>query len=220
MYYEKYLPQKFIHVRVCVFKLRLLEVFSFVVYNLTMNDFVFREMNLEHVLKMRNWGKNDDAILESYDFWPTTFDECKYWFYQKTKKKTNKYYVYLDGDNVICYLSTKKIDRTTGVSTLGIVMDPNYQSRGYGYAIMRDFLKRYFSWGFKSMNLTVATFNIRAINLYKKLGFKFKRRVYSLFDGTKDQISDDKRMHFIFLPGLVISKNYLMVIGGDVREIC
>lgn len=183
-----------------------------VVYNLIMNNFVFSRMNINHVLKMRSWQKNENPLLESYDFWPRTFDECNYWYLKKTEKSYNEYYVYVDNDEIICYVSIKNINKKIGSATLGIVMNPAYQSKGYGYIIMQDFLKRYFDHGYKSMNLTVARFNARAIKLYKKLGFKIERRTYSLFDGNKEQIDKDSRDYFIFLPGLIISKDYLMSI--------
>lgn len=169
-------------------------------------------MELEHVLKMRNWTKNANPLLESYDFWPRTQHECEYWHFKKTENPKNEYYVYLDGEEVVCYVSIKNINKKTLTSTLGLVMNPSYQSQGYGFIIMQDFLDWYFARGFESMNLTVAKFNIRAIKLYKKLGFEIKKRNYSFFDGKKEQIPKDMRENFIFLPGLVISKNYLMVI--------
>lgn len=197
----------------------MLEVFALVVYNLTMNKFFFDQMTLDHVLAMRTWGANENPLLKSYDFWPRTPEECMYWHHEKTKHDYNEYYVYCLGDQVICYLSIKNIDRQEGTARLGLVMDPNFQGQGYGFEIMKDFLEKYFSWGFKKMDLTVAAFNQRAINLYKKLGFKYIKRSYSFFDGKRADIASDMKKYFIFLPGLTICKNYLMEIGGDGCEI-
>ena len=58
------------------------------------------------------------------------------------------------------------------MSTLGIVLDPNQINKGYGTEILKVFLDYYFNeMKMLKMELEVSSFNKRAYNVYKKLGF-------------------------------------------------
>ena len=103
-----------------------------------------------------------------------------------------------------------------GTSVLGLVLDPNFQSAGYGKRIMEKFLELYFEdYGFDEMTLTVDMFNERAIRLYKSLGFKVVGCGYQIFDGERWQISKDDEKFFVFKKGGILSKMWEMKISYE-----
>jgi RimJ/RimL family protein N-acetyltransferase len=70
-------------------------------------------------------------------------------------------------------MGIKNIKKVKKESTLGIVFDPNYVSKGYGSETLRVFLNYYFKQlKMKRMYLEVAEFNKRAYKAYKNIGFK------------------------------------------------
>ena len=179
-------------------------------------DIEIRKMNVKDVVSMRSFGKNKNRLLRSYDFWPRTLTECAYWYYKKTEKQDRRYFVASIKGKIIAYISSKDIDVDEGTSVLGLVLDPNFQSAGYGKRIMEKFLERYFEdYGFDEMTLTVDMFNERAIRLYKSLGFKVVGRGYQIFDGERWQISKDDEKFFVFKKGRILSKMWKMKISYE-----
>ena len=69
-------------------------------------------------------------------------------------------------------MGIKNIKIFRRMSTLGIVLDPNQINKGYGTEILKVFLDYYFNeMKMLKMELEVSSFNKRAYNVYKKLGF-------------------------------------------------
>ena len=173
-------------------------------------------MNIKDVLSMRSFGNNKNPLLISYDFWPRSFTECGYWYLKKTEKKDRRYFVASIKGKIIAYLSSNDIDMEEGTSVLGLVLDPNFQSCGYGKRIMEKFLAMYFDdYGFDEMTLTVDMFNERAFRLYKSLGFKVVGRGYQIFDGERWQISENDKKFFVFKKGRILSKMRKMKISYE-----
>lgn len=173
-------------------------------------------MNVKDVVSMRSFGKNKNLLLRSYDFWPKTFTECAYWYLKKTEKRDRRYFVASIEGKIIAYISSKDIDMDEGTSVLGLVLDPNFQSAGYGKRIMEKFLSMYFEdYGFDEMTLTVDMWNGRAIRLYKSLGFKVVGRGYQIFDGERWQISKDDEKFFVFKKERILSKMWEMKISYE-----
>ena len=82
--------------------------------------------------------------------------------------------VTLDGDKLIGTVSLERIKHVYRTATLGIFIgDKDYRSKGYG----TEAIKLILEYGFKYLNLnnidlSVMSFNERAIACYKKCGFK------------------------------------------------
>ena len=76
-----------------------------------------------------------------------------------------------------------KLDSLASIDIL--IADKNYWGRGYGY----DAMKTVMDYGFKKLRLRklelkAFSYNIRAIKLYKKLGFRIEgKRLKSIFYG-------------------------------------
>ena len=103
-----------------------------------------------------------------------TDSEVDTWYKYKTLPWFNRYYGVLNEENrLIGYMGIKNIRKVKKESTLGIVFDPNYVSKGYGSETLRVFLDYYFKQlKMKRMYLEVAEFNKRAYKVYENIGFK------------------------------------------------
>lgn len=177
------------------------------------NDIFIKKMDVKDVLNMRSFGKNKNPLLKSYDFWPKSLFECAYWFYKKTEKKSKRYFSVSYFGKIIAYLSMKDIDEDEKSSTLGIVLDANFQSMGLGKKILIKFLNIYFyDYNFNEMTLSVDFFNERAMKLYESLGFNVYSRGYQLFDGERADISDEDRKYFVFKGKYTLSKVWFMTL--------
>lgn len=133
-----------------------------------------RPLELDDCYKMRMWGFHKNPLSADYNFPPLTDNEVVKWYKNKTFTFKNKYYGIFNEDQVfIGYMGIKDIKRFRRESTLGLVFDPNYVSKGYGTETLRTFLRHYFDeMRMKRMYLEVAEFNKRAYRLYENMGFK------------------------------------------------
>lgn len=132
-----------------------------------------RELKLEDVFSMKNWGFHENTLIEDYNFPPMNDKEIKLWYKMKTDRLFNKYYGVLNENNqLIGYMGIKDIKVVRRESTLGIVLDPNNVDKGYGTEILDTFLQYYFTeMKMRKMILEVAEFNKRAYRVYEKIGF-------------------------------------------------
>ena len=82
--------------------------------------------------------------------------------------------VTLDEDKLIGTVGLEQINNTNRAATLGIFIgDKEYLSKGYGTEAIRLLLDYGFNYmNLHSINLTVMSFNERAVKCYKKCGFK------------------------------------------------
>lgn len=67
-------------------------------------------------------------------------------------------------------LNHKKVENN--VMEIGIKLLPEYQSQGKGYKILVQYSKYLKSLGGNTLRLNVLSDNVKAVNLYNKLGFK------------------------------------------------
>ncbi len=135
---------------------------------------IIKDLHLEDVYEMRNWGNHENPLIEDYNFPPMNDREIKIWYTMKAKRLFNKYYgIRNEEGNVIGYMGIKDIGIIKRESTLGIVLDPNHVNKGYGTEILDTFLRYYFiEMKMRKMILEVAEFNKRAYRVYEKIGFK------------------------------------------------
>lgn len=138
------------------------------------NKVIIRPLEPRDVYKMRDWGYHDNPLLADYNFPILNDSQIKKWYKYKTNSFFNRYYGILSKDlKLIGYLGIKDIKFIRRESTLGLVFDPDYVSKGYGTETLSEYLNYYFKeMRMKRMYLEVAEFNSRAFNLYKKMGFK------------------------------------------------
>ncbi|MFA4662670.1 ribosomal protein S18-alanine N-acetyltransferase [Pyrococcus kukulkanii] len=69
---------------------------------------------------------------------------------------------------------------------MSIAVHPDYRGNGIGKALMVAVIDRLFKRGARWIGLEVRVSNERAINLYKKLGFKIVKRIISYYSDGED----------------------------------
>jgi len=145
-----------------------------IIVEISSKRITIRDLKLEDVYFMRDWGLHENPLIEDYNFPPMNDFEIKVWYRKKTHKRSNRYYgIFNEDKKLIGYMGIKNIRRIRKESTLGIVFDPNYVDKGYGTETLNLFLEHYFiQMGMKRMILEVAKFNKRAYKVYEKMGFK------------------------------------------------
>ncbi len=119
-------------------------------------------------------------------------NEAEYMLLEKGERNISHSVIKRNIENIIndgdaCFVASNKNEivgfiisvrekhiRTRHVATVVVGILEEYCGRGMGYEMFQNI----FSWagnnGVKRLELTVITENIRAVNLYKKLGFKIE----------------------------------------------
>lgn len=156
------------------------------------DDYIIRDLEFKDALFLRKWGSFDDPILYGYNYADLTDSEIRYWYNSKRFPFRAQYYVAINNKgHMIGYMGMKEINRFTQSSKLGIVLDPNYVSKGYGTRLLRDFLDYYFNeLKMTRMILEVNRWNKRAISLYEKMGFKEYATSFQRFENQKIDLED------------------------------
>ena len=96
------------------------------------------------------------------------------------------YYVYIENNKLLGYISTS-FDGDV-IEILNFCVDKNYQGKGIGKKLLAYVLSILYSKGAKSSILEVRESNIKAISLYKKMGYKeisIRKNYYSNGENAK-----------------------------------
>ena len=156
----------------------------------------FRKMQVEDVFTFRNWGRHDSILFLEYNFLEEREKDIIDWYKWKSNRAFSEYYVVLLEEKIIGYLSLKNINFFLKRGELGIVLDPSYINRGLGKKILKLFLDYLKKRKFKKIILFAASYNDRAIKVYKSLGFKEKYKFLMRFtNGDYDEENPDFKNH-------------------------
>ncbi len=193
------------------------------------DDYIIRDLEAKDGYLLREWGTFDDPILYGYNYSDMTEAETRYWYNSKRFPFRTQYYVAINNDgHMIGYMGIKEINRFTQSAKLGIVLDPNFVSKGYGTKLLKDFLDYYFNeLKMIRMVLEVNSWNERAIKLYEKMGFSEYATSYQMFENQQidldnpayDQVRDcfeirNGRIYNEIIKMSLSRKDYLEGIGG------
>ncbi|MDU7163668.1 MAG: GNAT family N-acetyltransferase [Anaerococcus vaginalis] len=179
-------------------------------------DIYLKKLDLDDAYDLRKWSMNDDERLKGYNYGDFSQIDCEVWFmnvniYRKRYFAVRK----IDDDEFIAFIGLKNYNPFLRKSELGIVFDPKYTSRGFGYKAMKILLDYYFyDLKFYELNLDVNNFNKRAISLYEKLGFKKTGNSLEIFE-NQDIFPDDQ--YFFTRNGKIYSLITKMKIRKDGR---
>jgi len=99
----------------------------------------------------------------------TTDAWSRFSFEKDFENKFSKRFVLEEDGKVVGYVIFWVIKDEATIMTFAV--DPNYRSRGYGEKLLREAIEKLGN-KVKRVVLDVRKSNLRAINLYKKLGFK------------------------------------------------
>ena len=180
------------------------------------DNLIIKKLEIEDALNIMNWGRHTNELFIDYDLARYNRRELSIWYHSKRTGLVNKYYAIYDyRGEYIGYIGIKNINYITKNSTLGIVLNPEFISQGYGYRVMKIFLDYYFNdLKMKKMDLDVNEFNKRAISLYIKMGFKIKAEYLGLFENQNidfdDEIYKEYKDYFVVNRGAIYSRIYAM----------
>lgn len=105
----------------------------------------------------------------------------------------NTIFAVTNNDGLIAFLSVDKVDDT--IFEIGLGMRPDLTGRGRGLEFLKaamDFVKSEFKA--EKITLSVATFNQRAIKVYRKIGFKDKG---TFMQDTNGSIFEFLKMEYV-----------------------
>jgi RimJ/RimL family protein N-acetyltransferase len=123
---------------------------------------------------MASWPPFDDP-LDLYWNWSRRMQvegSLDLFFFSHASDATRAAWTILTRDTVVGLLQLKHIRRAEGEAELGIAFGAPWVGQGYGREALSAFLRLFFGpAGFGTMRLEVAPTNIRALRLYRRLGF-------------------------------------------------
>ena len=161
------------------------------------------KMKRSTAFEIKDWANYEDPRLSGYNYGNLSNFEINFW-YNSICSPRKKYFAVRrsEDDKFIGFVGLKNCNPLTRRSLLGIVFDADFVSDGYGYDAMQLLLDYYFNeLRFKEMLLEVNLFNERALNLYKKLGFKERGFDRELFENQDIEFDDryfEKRGNLIY----------------------
>lgn len=132
-----------------------------------------RPLEQEDCDRMRLWKENVSPLLLGYNYGTLTQKEREFWY--RSKREAGSRYLAMDIEDhpFIGFLGIKHLQLLRRRAEFGIVLDPAFQSRGYGREGMELFLDHCFRvWELREIYLRCNRFNHQAQALYQKLGFQ------------------------------------------------
>jgi len=130
-------------------------------------DFFFRAMIQPEAEEIANNWKYDDV----YSFYDISADAEDYADFIDEEKRGNNYFSYYLKDELIAWYSLDVLEN--GNLELGLGIKPSHTGKGFGFhfvnAVMVHAASIHCVHGFE---LSVASFNHRAIRVYEKVGFR------------------------------------------------
>lgn len=172
------------------------------------------KIDVKAAFELQDWAIFDDPKLVGYNYGNLTDFEIKLW--QGSISMPNKKYFAVRrviDDRFIGFIGLKNINPLLRRAKLGIVFDPNFVSDGYGYEAVMAIMRVFFvEMSYRTLTLDVNTFNERALNLYKKCGFKITSYTREVFENQDVEVDGE---NFELSHGLVYSKIINMKLSKD-----
>lgn len=181
-------------------------------------DLVFRKIKREDVYQFEKWGKHTDPRFFQYNFPYIDRDEFDAWYFAKQKWVTRKVYGLFLEEYPLAFVTLKHIKWFRKTAELGIAVDPNYLSEGFGTELLKRFLSYVFEvYPLDKMTLRVAHFNVRAQKSYAKIGFELTEKRMEAFEeqGFKDLIMEQFPKLFEEIDGVLYTEFHVMAITKE-----
>jgi len=122
------------------------------------------------------WLNNKKATIFALDNpnQKTTIAEQEEWFRNYKNNSNKKFFTILFNDKPIGFMGLSDIDFNSKKASVFILIgEDNYREKGVGTVAMNFLIKKAFNdLKLKKLVLEVNKFNVSAITLYKKIGFK------------------------------------------------
>lgn len=150
-------------------------------------------MNIKEACQMRDFAPHKDKLYADFNFPDYSDEEMVSWFKIKTEKGKLLIGISDMEDNVVGYMTLRKINPVLKTSEMGIIINPEKINMGYGTDAISSLKRWYFEkLKFKKLYLTVAFYNERALAVYKKIGFIPKHFLYERFINDEVDVFSDK----------------------------
>ncbi|MDH8679221.1 GNAT family N-acetyltransferase [Fusibacter bizertensis] len=173
----------------------------------------FRKLRRDDAYKFIRWGKHEDPRFYQYNFPFDHKGEFDAWYFSKQKLIRKKVYGLFLADYPLGFITLKHIKWFQRKAELGIAIDPNYISEGFGSELLRQYLNYVFGhYPIDTMSLRVAHFNKRAQKSYEKIGFIKIKEIFEPFEeqGFKDVIMTKYPDQFSMIDGTLYTTFYVM----------
>jgi RimJ/RimL family protein N-acetyltransferase len=178
----------------------------------------FRKLKRSDAYEFAKWGKHEDPRFFQYNFPYTRKAEFDVWYFSKQKWITKKVYGLFLEDYPLGFITLKNIKWLSRSAELGIAVDPNHISEGFGTELIKRFLSHVFEkYPIDTMYLRVAHFNHRAQKSYLKIGFKKIKEVVEPFEeqSFRDLIMEKYSDQFDVTEGVLYTTFHVMAIKKD-----
>ena len=175
----------------------------------------FRKLKRTDAYEFSRWGKHQDPRFFQYNFPYTQKAEFDAWYASKQRWLTKKVYGLFIEDYPIGFITLKHIRWIKKRAELGVAVDPNHMSEGFGSEMIRRFLTYVFNqYPIETMRLRVAHFNKRAQKSYEKIGFIKVAEVVEPFEeqSFKDIVFERYPDQFDLVDGVLYTHFYVMEI--------
>lgn len=172
-----------------------------------------KPMEVQDVHQFASWGSFQDELFRDYNFDIRSPQDERAWFNWKTGSLFSHYQTIFLGDRAIGYLGFKRFYPLLRVGVLGICLGAKYVNQGYGQEALKIFFHQAFhEKRARVIYLLVASYNLRAIHVYEKLGFKRLGHKYYAYVGgqpplDREELKEARQgvfrlMDQWFLPGI------------------
>lgn len=130
-------------------------------------NYKFQSMTQEHAEEIAHCWRYDGI----YSFYNMNADQEDLQEFLNPAERKDSYFVVVNNQEILGFCSFNEI--SLGIIDIGLGMKPNLTGQGCGLEFVKaglDFVKT--TYKPRKVTLSVATFNTRAIKVYKKSGFK------------------------------------------------
>ena len=130
-----------------------------------MDKFFFQQMNQQEAEEIAKWKYSD-----IYSFYDIAADEDDYLEFMDSTKRGNKYFSCYADNALVGFYSVEVLRGHE--AELGLGLKPNYTGKGYGLGFVNAVITHFTSlYRINNLVFSVASFNQRAIKVYKAAGF-------------------------------------------------
>jgi RimJ/RimL family protein N-acetyltransferase len=178
----------------------------------------FRKFKRSDIYAFEKWGAHEDPRFFQYNFPFRYKEEFDGWYDSKQKWIRKKVYGLFIDDYPLGFVTLKNIKWLKRRAELGIAVDPNYLSEGFGTEMLKRYLEYVFEhYPIEEMQLRVSHFNKRAQKSYEKIGFKKIKEVIEPFEeqSFKDVILEKYPDQFQMIRGVLYTTFYVMVFNKN-----
>lgn len=165
-------------------------------------------ITLDDAMSFRNHKEHEDQRLRYYNFKNMTRKDVERWYKEKISLRHTYYYTINVGRDRIGFISLKNVNTRFKSASFGISIGADYTEKGYGRDAMETMIDYYRKLGIKKFYLRVHTDNVRALNLYKSLGFE---KIFTWYTTLpKEILPFVERKDRINILGINLYRYYLM----------